>query len=396
MSAREFFRRAAFPAWVAVGIIVGTLNLRGAVRPDYDEAVAFAGNLQRDYAKRGPDALVEKLDADALRFQIFDGFDRGFVESDALKELVNTHCLPGLAASFRAYTKSKTFFCSRIVLQNDSRSLECILIAPDGSTVFLTLLLAARDGKIVIKDCEFWGQGFYARYMRQIFLVSGGMPGGMRLEAEDYDHYHEGRHVMLTVQTALDAFGRNDFPAAANIWMKLPEEFQALPFWRNFRDRLAAMGEPRAVRSVDEENRSGHRSNSYLSYMLALREDNLPAALVALDAVLVDRGNPPVLRAAKAYWLVKTGRSAEALALSRDVFALNPRLLMPYLHAIRAAIALNQPKEAVDTLNHWAQVWSLDEIEEILKAAKETENFIETATYRDWKASVKGSTPSSP
>jgi hypothetical protein len=357
-----------------------------AARPSYEAASEFGRVLAAAYAAERGDALVARLDGDALFRATFEPLGKGALASASLQDIWKNTLLPAVQRDLKTLEAMPVFLMSRVQMLNGKRALECTFTNDRGQFQVLVLRLeAGPNGEIFITDFHQLGRQLeMSRRMRHLFLLLGASrePG---LDAEERALSWAAEGYQREAGESLRQLGAGRAEEAYAVWERFPDKVRAGRVWQEFRDTMAFMGSKRAAAAVQQAYQRGQLANGLLRLEQARAGGDLGTILKAWDALLADSHGPPFLLAAKAGELLEGGRPQEALALARGTYADYPLGGSAYVVATHAACKMGSMPEALNILRDWALVVPRKTIDEILRGDVAFAELVKTDLYRVWR-----------
>lgn len=383
----------AFSLFVLTALTVCVATARAA-EPELNASAVFGYELQQDFAKRGAEALIDRLDSEALRRRAYFIFGQDELGSEANKSVWNARILPSLYQQIRALKEFNVMNLNRVLLENGDREVEFVLSNSQNiwRPIFITLVRRA-DGKIGIQDLRLLGNSAMSRSLSDTLMMLGGAVAVVTEGDQEVLERLQKTH-RATMSTALEEFAGGNDELAFRIISGASPEFKTTSFWRDLRNRIALAGEPKAMENLRDDYLHGQPEpgDGYWRFLVASGAGNRKAALAAIDELMAENHSAPYLRITKAMLLLQDDKATTALAMATDVYETNPLSVGAYAVAVQAAAALKQTGTAVGVLQRWNAVASVNEIEQNLGKLPKLENFRVSREYAAWKQTAS-STP---
>lgn len=381
---RHRFRRGGL--WVIVVLLWSQAAppVRAGV-PGYDAARRFAYELQTDYAQRGLSALVERLDGEGMRKRVMTPLGRETLQNPEAIKAWSEAFWPAVLRELESLGKFPTLLVEQPSLIDGERVINALFLDDKGSLYALSLWLAESAGKIVVVDHRSLVQSLpTSRRFRHLLLLQGA-PYNESLDEEERTLCFAPTENQWHVKSAFAALAKGRLDQAHDAWSRMTDEVKRTTVWRELRDSWASSGCEPAWRQWLEEHLRGRGANPLLALAYERSQPDKSGALVAIDQLIARAMNSPFLRTVKAELLLETGRPAEALALAREVYLLNPFAVHACSIAINAALAGDRHDDALAALGHWGRIVPAAQIEEILAGNPRTAGFRASAGYRAWR-----------
>lgn len=378
--------RAAIRSFLALLAIAVTAH--ATVLPDAAEARRFGAQLQRDFAIRNTAAIMDRLDFDAVLGRVLSP---DLAASEAYPK-IKARWEPGLEAAFSGHLASlasfHTMIVGRVILAEDARALECLLLDHHDRVEFVTLpLREAIDGKIQIVDVQIGGNRYgIAGTIRLMMLLVGTPLPGMT-SADEFALRDLAAPYSEIIKLALDDYRAGKYDAAFGNWSSVSPELKQTWIWRELRDRMAFAGCVAARHDLETDIR--HHGPVDAFAQLAIASDK-SAALAAVDQILREHDDLAFFRVVKARLLLDLGRPAEAFSLASDVMNLTPLSGSAYATATEAAEAAGRRDQAIGALRRWAISASPLDIDRTLATQPNLEKLRSSAEYQGWLKSAEG------
>lgn len=355
--------------------------------PNYDATRAFGFELQNAHAQTKGKAFVERVSAEGMRRRVFAPLGANSVNLPEVRTMWEQALWPALSQEIEKIGDVPSFYVEQIGLIEGERVITGILSGETTGLYCICLWLEERgDGKIHIVDLRLSGQSLeFTRRLRHM-LVLLGAPYSDALDEEERTLAFASAANAGPAQRALVAMNEQQADTAFAQWNQLDHELRSTRLWREIRDTLMRSGSTPARESWLAEQRTGKASNALLELNHVRQSPDKSAALAAFDRLIAEGLNSPALRAEKAALLLEAGQLAEALALSREVYRLNPFSAHACLVALRAALRLEQSDLALEALRHWGRVVGNEPVDQLLASLDDNATLRASAAYKEWRA----------
>ena len=377
--------RSVLLVFVVLG--AGSLPLaKAVVRPDYFGAKQFSAQLQADFAKQHSQALIERIDREAMKTRVFSTFGKDAIESASAAIAWDQHIYPSLVRELGVLDTMTQFLPCRIELVDGMRVIESVVVNDKGEFRGLLLWLGmASDGTTKIVDIRFLGSSQeFSRRIRQVMILFGSKAAGVP-DSEELALESLGQKNRKTISSAFEALRHNDPDEAFRRWSQADPELQSTRIWKDLRSTMAANGSALARQQIEQEHDTSSDNDSFTWYVLAMSHGDRKQALAALDGVLDQTRNLSFFRLLKGSLLLDEGRANEALELAEELYSLEPLLVGPHILAMRAALSMGKTDAAIRSLRHWNLVFSRTSIEGLLPNDALVTKFRGTQEYKEWK-----------
>lgn len=387
-----FSRFSSYAAlFLAVTLPRGPLR---ASAPDYASAFAFGRALQQDFSVRGPQALTDRIDEEAMKKRLFAIFDSDTAarweptwRETFLPELKD-QLLPG---------SYKSLVMNRVLLLDGDRVIECILLDGAGPFQLLQLRLNSTNGKIGIEDFKYLGFFLEATIRQRELLVLLGVDSTARLNEEETCLSLDSLNDRAMIHYAFQMWREGHDNDCFRIWSHLPPDVQQSAAWKDFRDMLALHDCHLAGAQLEAEYRDNQSGTEpFLKYLYAIQHANIPMGLDAVQRLRTATHDSPIVRVMEADLLIVADRPAEALDEARGIYELNPYVWTAYMSAALAAYKLHRTDAEVDALQHWAMIIPVKKIDAILSKYAPLTSLRTTPEYKAWIEKALPTTPTVP
>jgi hypothetical protein len=354
--------------------------------PDYFAAREFGRAMQQDFLTHRSKALIDRLDSQAMMARVFGPFGSDALTDPNSQEMWEKFTFPSLVRELGTYDESYTLIVSRVVLLDASRTLECILLDKNYSIRLLTLRLKrAADGKIRIEDLRFSGSELeVSRMQRQCLILLGYRTNRLLDPEEESLSSLASKHIMRASEI-FSAMRDSKYDWAFTLMCGDFRNLNETRIWRELRNRLATFGCAPAQRHLEAACSSGQITDSFLRYAILSSKGDNARTLEALEQVLIEYREPPILRAMKAQLLLEMDRVSEAFNLARSLYERNPLSGTAHYVAARAASRTADMTAVFAALDSWQMFTSRDEIDELLQQDPAMTSFRDSARYVAWR-----------
>lgn len=366
--------------------LVAGMAARGATRPNYDAARAFAFELQQDFAQRHSVAIIERVDESALQQKVFSAYSPEVAHSSEATSTWKNVLFPRFVDGLRSRDICLQLSFGRVLNLNGNRMLEFVLVNGNGSIEQIYWEVAeGADGRIRITDQRLSAENLsYTQRTRHLMLLSAGVPT-VQVDAEERDLERACAKYHSLVTKTLAAMRDDKLEEAFLLWSGMPDDVKQTAIWRDMRMTIAVRGGALAIANVQADLKAGRPGvDPIVLYNVAMRRNDYDAALRAMDDVLVETHDSPVYRALRCDLLTRMHRARESLQAARDLYRLNPYMFAGYVQATQAAMSLEDSEAAMGVLQDWAQIYAPTKIDDFLKAQPEFEKLRSSPAYRDW------------
>lgn len=352
--------------------------------PRYDATWQFAVELQQDYSVRAVEALTSRCDSNRAFRRMAAPLGSAIMDDPSSRASWEKDFWPAVEAELKEFATYESLLIDRIGLLEGERVLSCVFQRADGMFSILLLWVEEQpNGQIRIVDYRGMGSSLeMSRKFRHLMILFASV---FHPSLDD-----EERELAFAPDGALRAKNyfstlRHGMPHEAfKEITRLPDTVKRTRLWRDWRDQLALGG----LRPALEHARAAAAAGEPLNILIALAEsaanDDVAARLETLDRMATDALHSPFVRTVKAGVLLESGRTAEALAVARDVYRLNPFSVHACAIAARAAARAMQESDAIDALHAWAHLAAREDIDRLLEQDSTLAAFRATPAYRDW------------
>lgn len=372
------------------------MTARAASRPDYGAAAEFGVTLQREFLARREAAIMEHIDSDAMRRRAFGPFGDEMSESEAGKRAWTETFYPTVTKMLKsAAARSSMFVFCRVILLDDARQVEGMLVGTDGNLEFVRLHLCfAANGGIAIDDFCFAGSELEAtRSIRHIVILLG-VRGDKPLDDEETQLCVASDGHGGAFRLVMELFGNQKPEAAFDLLSAPANRIDETKIWRQLRNMLALAGSEGA-RSDLRAAVEARAVDSFLEYQIWQQSGDRERTLAALERVLVEYRELPFLRLVKAGLLLEMERPEEAYAIAVEVRDCNPGLISAYFMTLRAALATGRMEKALAVVRAWAEAQPPGDVASSIEAEATLAEFAKSAGYTEWKKQAVINVPQS-
>lgn len=357
-----------------------------AIKPAALEARTFGYQLQQEFVTSKSKALTNHFDPEAMWRRVFAPFGIATMEDPETPKIFKAQFLPSLVSDLTVFDSYQTLFLSRVLLIEDARYLEFVLVDESGRfQILLARLHQQTDGAIGISDL--WMHGAHlevSRNLRDTLIVSG-VPATGVLDDEEMTLALQMPAIRPAFNQLFYEIGQGQLEAAFTQWLRVPEDVKKTRFWRYLRMRLVFMGSVSALGNLQHAIKEGSEANALVQLSYAEESHTPEGRLRLLDRALRSRQEMPFLQVTKAGVLLEMGRNREALNLARDVYELNPFSISAYLIAVQAAHLLGDEKAVKAALQQWVVLSPASEIDKLIRTTPDLEGCLTSAAYVAWK-----------
>jgi hypothetical protein len=378
-------RFSLFCQWTGLLRLLPTLVMfwstapAAVVKPDSSSARSFAAELQRNFSAKKSAALLEMIDNRAFNERLF--------REPNPEENYPWAKWNGVAPALRTVEGLDSYpflVYARVVLDRDTRTLECEFMDAQGRIQSATFFLVERDdGAIRISDFQWGGDAMpKSQMVRETVLMEGySMP---HVRPEEFAIEAMGHRNGAEFASMTRAYAQGHFGDAYAFLHALPPEVQRTRICRHYLTCLESVSKA-AEDEVSKAIRNGEEFDPLERFRVAVRSSDDPAVLKsALDEVLASRQYPPVYECVKAGLLLVQGRDADAYAVAMDTVVLEPAMPLAYIIGIRAS-AKSRPDDALRLIRMWSRIASPSMIDEFIAAAPDLSSFRSSREYSTWQ-----------
>jgi hypothetical protein len=375
-------RLAGRHAILIVGLTMAACVRLQASAPDLEQVRQFIINLEHDYPERPIEALVSRMDEREVRRRIIGPRS---VDSDYPWLNWNNYIAPELRMKLEVLNGAPTFLVARPIRSGNERLLECGFADSHGVPVLVTLTLVGGElGLVHVADVQVAGDPFsFTTMIRQHCLLQN-IPWASLLDAEEIDLHSYGETYGKQIKELFVARNKSGPDVMFQEWIRLPGNLREMRYWRYVRTQLAFSGSEKALANLQQAIRDGEDVDPFVRLRLAQEKDDYPAALSAIDDILVRNQVPVLYRCVRANLLAQSGHLAEAYDTYRDIVELTPYTTVAYLGAITAAARLQRPEQALQMMRRWTLIAAPAQIDAVIAGLPELAGLRATDGYKSW------------
>lgn len=373
--------------WFLLFSCLIALPAAGQIRPSLVQSREFARQLEIDYAKSGPKALLDRIDHSAMAQSWAESFGATEQEEEQLAKELTINVTSALDAILASLSQFPQLVVSRILTVENERQLECLFSSNTKGIFFYILTLKeSSSGRITLHDLRsLTDKESFLTINRQMLILMG-TTAHAPLSGSEEDLAFVMRGARGAGRLCVALMMQKNYNDAFAAWLRLPAAIQPTRAWREIRDRLAHLGSVKASGHLGQEMARGPVSDSAFSrYVYFARRGNLEESIAAIDQALEQNYQMPALQTLKMEDLLSLSRLDEAEAIARRIRELDPLLYGGYLGSIRVAIRRGQPEKALEETRQAARLIPLEDLHALLSTDAQMYEFLKSPSYLEWR-----------